>query len=211
MDLIDKTKLSLKIGDKVTYTRDNKIHTIVGYFFIKGFNNYDCGYGYVIDNVSVTLSCGTLIHGYDKEGRQLNLNTKNIRYVFEENIKLITDENMKEFTKKDLKTGMIVELNNQERYLVLNDVLLGSLDRIYLSHYENNLKYKIKYFDLNSINKVYSMNTSSWGEGFERTLRNVDEYSTLIWERPKVVELSMEEIANKLGIPVNQLRIKNNI
>ena len=88
MDLIDRTKLPLKKGDKVIYVNDNKIHTIIGYYFNKGFNNYNIDYGYVIDNVidggHKASSCG-----YDEIGRKLNLNDNTNFYVFPSSLTLI--------------------------------------------------------------------------------------------------------------------------
>lgn len=45
-------------------------------------------------------------------------------------------------------------------------------------------------------NELITLADGHWGGGLHNDV-------ILIWERPKVVELSMEEIANKLGIPVN--------
>ena len=204
MDLIDRTKLPLEIGDKVTYTGDNEIHTIIGYYFSNGFNNYDNPYGYVIDNRYPGHKA--FDYGYDKKGNHLNLNNSTNEYVLTYNIKLINTENKKEFTKKDLKTGMIVELKNSTRYLVLGDTLVGIDNQLLLSYYNEDLTLKSN-TDIKgpTICKVYKKYDGHWGGGFKEGL-----YTdiVLIWERPKVVELSMEEIANKLGIPVNQLRIK---
>lgn len=206
MDLIDRTKLPFEIGDEVTYAGDSEIHTIIGYFFSRGFNNYDCNYGYIIDNVITSGEYGLSNFCYDEIGRPLNVSES--FYVLPSSLTLITEENMKEFTKKDLKTGMIVELNSTARYLVLGDTLVGIDNQLLLSYYNENLTLKCNNMDSikrYTICKVYKKYVSHWGGGFKEGLYND---VILIWERPKVVELSMEEIANKLGIPVNQLRIK---
>ena len=204
MDLIDRTKLPFEIGDEVTYAGDSEIHTIIGYFFSRGFNNYDCNYGYIIDNVITSGEYGLSNFCYDEIGRPLSLSES--FYVLPSSLTLITEENMKEFTKKDLKTGMIVELKNSTRYLVLGDILVGIDNQLLLSYYNEDLTLKSN-TDIKgpTICKVYKKYDGHWGGGFKEGL-----YTdiVLIWERPKVVELSMEEIANKLGIPVTQLRIK---
>lgn len=205
MDLIDRTKLPFEIGDEVTYAGDNEVHTIIGYFFSRGFNHYDGSYGYIIDNI-ITRRYGLSNFCYDEIGRLLNLSEG--FYVLPSSLTLITDKNMKEFTKKDLKTGMIVELKDQERYLVLGDTLVGIDNQSLLSYYNEDLTLKCNNIDSIkrcTICKVYKKYDGHWGGGFKEGLHND---VILIWERPKVVELSMEEIANKLGIPVNQLRIK---
>lgn len=204
MDLIDRTKLPLKVGDKVTWWNDNRIHTIVGYYFNNGFNNYNSVYGYVIDNIS-KQGHKAFCYGYDKKGNHLKLNNFTNEYVSAYNVKLINTENMKEFTKNDLKTGMIVELNNGNRYLLVNDTLIGVTGQMNFSHYNENLIYNGD--NTYNINKVYLHENHYWGRGFNETLKSLCG-ATLLWERPKEVELTMQEIADKFGIPVEQLKIK---
>lgn len=203
MDLIDRTKLPFKEGDQVTFVYDNKIHTIIGYYFSNGFNNYNSSYGYVIDNIY--LGHNACCYGYDKEGNHLNLNNSINDYVIFRDVKLINTENMKEFTKKDLKTGMIVELATGTRYLLVNDTLIGATGQMGFSHYNENLIYEGD--STYNINKVYLHEDHYWGRGFKETLKSLCG-ATLLWERPKIIEMSVEEIAKKLGIPANQLRIK---
>ena len=203
MDLIDRTKLPLKVGDKVTWWNDNKIHTIIGYYFSDGFNNYNSNYGYVIDNRYPGHKA--FCYGYDKEGNHLKLNNFTNEYVNTYDVKLINTENMKEFTKKDLKTGMIVELATGTRYLLVNNTLIGATGQMNFSHYNENLIYDG--YSIYNINKVYLKEECYWGLGFNETLKSLCG-ATLLWERPKVTEMSIEEIAEKLGIPANQLRIK---
>ena len=182
MDLIDRTKLPLKIGDKVVWLKDNKVYTIKGYYFPYGFNNYNGNYGYYI-----------------------YLDSNNWHYVNNDEVKLINTENMKEFTKKDLKTGMIVELATGTRYLLVNDTLIGATGQMNFSHYNENLIYDGD--SIYNINKVYLKEECYWGLGFNRNLDTLC-HTTLLWERPEIIEMSVEEIAEKLGIPANQLRIK---
>lgn len=60
--------------------------------------------------------------------------------------------NKKEFTKEDIKNGAVVELRNGERYLKLDNTLLGLYNNrlkekytyyLLLDYYENNLNYTI--------------------------------------------------------------------
>ena len=203
MDLIDRTKLPFEIGDEVTYAGDSEIHTIIGYFFSRGFNNYDCNYGYIIDNVITSGEYGLSNFCYDEIGRPLSLSES--FYVLPSNLTLITEENMKEFTKKDLKTGMIVELTTGTRCLLVNNTLIGATGQMSLSNYDENLIYV--YDNTYNINKVYLHKDHYWGLGFKETLKSLCG-ATLLWERPEIIEMSIEEIAEKLGIPANQLRIK---
>lgn len=116
-------------------------------------------------------------------------------------------KDMKEFTLNDLQPGMIVEYRNQERRLVvlINNVLHLISPDCFLTNiqsvYNNDLTYK--YDKMLDIIKVYKITTV---RGLKEMLNLCD--SKLIWERKEIKEYTMQEIADKLGIPVEQLRIK---
>lgn len=106
--------------------------------------------------------------------------------------------------KSELKPGMVIEYANGERRLVIefnnNLVLLGNDSWGDLENISENLECTISK-DC-TINKVYE----PWSVlGLNSMLKNVHP---CIWERPKSVELTMEEIAEKFGINVEQLKIK---
>lgn len=112
----------------------------------------------------------------------------------------------KNFTKSDLKSGMIIQLNNGKYYLFVEGILIGEGGQLDINDYKEDLSlsdfFHKEYFD---IKKVYYKKYHSWGMGFNGSLI---QDLTLIWERKKCVEYTMQEIADKLGIPVEQLRIK---
>ena len=137
-------------------------------------------------------------------------------YMFEEIGWVWTDEMIEgpvktPFTKSDLKTGMVVEYRNGSRRLVLRDyqgtgknLLIG--DRwASFNFYNEDLTYDSgdKNYD---IVKVYA------AKDFCATLRLLDkeccEYR-VVWERKEIKEVTLEQIAEKFGVPVDQLRIKN--
>lgn len=104
--------------------------------------------------------------------------------------------------KSDLKPGMVIEYANSERRLVVtinNELYLIS----------NNMFAKVASFtddlkcDANhdrDIMKVFQPEASS--------LSSLLSCNNCIWVRPKETVLTMQEIADKFGIPVEQLRIK---
>lgn len=115
--------------------------------------------------------------------------------------KIITlNEYMKNFSKEDLKPGMVVEYKSGERRLVVE--INGELSLISngmfaeLNTFNNDLTH-----DRTNINivAVYKTKPSS--------LSTMLETTDLIWKRPEEVTLTMQEIANKFGIPVEQLKI----
>lgn len=106
--------------------------------------------------------------------------------------------------KSDLKPGMVVEYANGGRRLVIefNDelFLLSNNSWADLMHYNSDLE--CSYNKDFTINKVYN---PGYMQGLNSMLEDIH---FCIWERPKSVELTMEEIAEKFGINVEQLKIK---
>ena len=112
----------------------------------------------------------------------------------------------KEFTLNDLKVGMLVELRDGRKYLIaktIDNELVGTRDSGFMlvERYENDLSFEG--CSTNDIVKVYSI---------RKTKTNMYSYSTndrdLLFERKEPKELTMQEIADKFGIPVDQLKIK---
>lgn len=91
--------------------------------------------------------------------------------------------------KSDLKTGMLVELRNGERALVMEDMLVGNGTEIaYWGPMENFNK------DLtngcnseNDIVTVYSASTNRWGASFGLEQRSV------LWTRPTTKTVKLNE------------------
>ena len=117
--------------------------------------------------------------------------------------KIITlNEYMKNFSKEDLKPGMVVEYKNSERRLVV-DInselnLIANNSFAMLKDFNNDLTCN-NHSDL-SIVAVY---TPEIIESLSTMLRA----KNLVWKRPEEVTLTMQEIADKFGIPVEQLKI----
>lgn len=118
------------------------------------------------------------------------------------------EKSMKEFTINDIKPGMVVEYRNGERRLAVlikdnlhflsNDKVLPNVKEIY----NNDLTYRngesldiMKVYNVNSIYEMFG-------------LLNNDRYLNLLWERPKEVVITMDEIAKKFGYNVEQIQIK---
>ena len=96
-----------------------------------------------------------------------------------------------EFTKADLKDGMVVEVDNGKKFLVLGDKFIGYSEWLSLSHYTDELS-----DGQWTVNKVYKTNPYTIHNIFE------SKHLTLIWERkeePKPVEMTLKEICKALG------------
>ena len=77
--------------------------------------------------------------------------------------------------KSDLKTGMVVELRNENKYLVMNDSILNLDGWDKMSNYEDDLTSRA--FDSLDILKVYETSGGSFKNMF------LNSNLTLIWER----------------------------
>ena len=123
-----------------------------------------------------------------------------VEYILQTGV-VTTIENLKPMKKelKDyLKPGYIVEYDDGDRYAITQDVH-GNMFGIQLG--KANQWSPLK--SLHRIMTVYQINKPT-------NLHWVDVKSsvvTKVWER-KEVELTMQEIADKFGIDVNQLKIK---
>ena len=112
----------------------------------------------------------------------------------------------KEFTLSDLKVGMLVVVRCGYEYLVAKNDNEG----MFFTNEDGWTECKTKQNDMKSaicedfdIMKVYSMPSKN---------RDAFNYSTenrkLLFERKEPKELTMQEIADKFNIPVDQLKIK---
>ena len=109
--------------------------------------------------------------------------------------------------KNDLKAGMIVETVNKKLYLLVSnerDGLYGLNNEGWLRLLDFSEDLKCIHSESCSINKVYS-GQQPVGLQYLNNFKG-----NLLWEREKEkIELTLGDIANKLGIPVEQLRIKD--
>ena len=107
---------------------------------------------------------------------------------------------MKQKELKDyLKPGYVVEYEEGNKFVITQDVH-GNIFGIQLG--ESNLWSSLTVLD--SITKVYQIDKP--GCLHKRSISN--NSLTLVWEKPQETELTMQQIADKFGIDVNQLKIK---
>ena len=92
-------------------------------------------------------------------------------------------------TKSDLKNGMVVELRNGKRFLIVNDLGIGKDSCIDLDEffgYDENL-YDISGFSEFDITKIYKTVGNTFKTLFDKDRLN------LIWEREEETKLSKED------------------
>ena len=98
-------------------------------------------------------------------------------------------EKIKTMTKSDLKNGMVVELRNGKRFLIVNDLGIGKDSCINLDGffgYDENLN-DVSEFSEFDITKIYKTVGTTFKTLFDK------ERLSLIWEREEKQELSNED------------------
>jgi hypothetical protein len=117
--------------------------------------------------------------------------------------KLVEFNSLIKMKKTDLKPGMVVEYANGDKRLVAtinNELyLIGEHMFATLASFSDDLTCDTNP-DVNIV-KVFQPKEAS-------SLSSLLDCKNCIWERPKETVLTMQEIADKFGIPVEQLKIK---
>lgn len=169
--------------------------------YFKPFNYYNL----IILNFGNNLGYVSNVKDYFKNGHNRELVT-NVEEFLERAAKLKCftykrkDIMEKEFNINKLEVGMIVEYKSGDRRLILPD----SKGNLFLSRLNYFKPSTIKSADKYEIYKVYKIKYQTDLNSLLKCSNNLE----LIWEKPKEVELTIQEIADKFGISVEQLKIK---
>lgn len=154
------------------------------------------------DNVSYINNNGEIINTSilgmawheEKHTMWYQLATGATRFV--ENIwKTMKQKELKDY----LKSGYVIEYDDGSRFVITQDVHGNNFGlQIGASILWDSLE------TLEGIVKVYQIDRPG---ALHKTFIH-DTHLTLVWEKPKEVELTMQQIADKFGIDINQLKIK---
>lgn len=88
---------------------------------------------------------------------------------------------MKKFTKVDFHNGNYVKLKNRQWYIVVNDFLVGRLNSVSLSDYDDNLKHKGEGYDYLDVVEVRDYDVIIAGINDEKAVfRN-----SILWKSSK--------------------------
>lgn len=175
---------------------DIQLQMLVNKASKNGYNKWSSGKEFTVESIKEN-KCDIIYLEYD-----FTVQYSDAFYARVHNTKLITIQEYIAMKKSDLKPGMVVEYANGERRLVVtinNELYLIS----------NHMFAKVNLFTDNlecvtnpdrNIVKVFQPEASS--------LNSLLNCNNCIWIRPKETVLTMQEIADKFGIPVEQLKIK---
>lgn len=137
----------------------------------------------------------------DKELSYSNLST--LEYREKNNYKVVVFNELIQMKKSDLKPGMVVEYASGEKRLVVtinNELyLISRASFADVKSFNDDLTCSNNP-DINIV-KIYLPREAA-------SLSALFECKNCIWERQKETVLTIQEIADKFGIPVEQLKIK---
>ena len=126
-----------------------------------------------------------------------------LKYHEKNNCKVVVINELIQMKKSDLKPGMVVEYASGEKRLVVtinNELyLISRASFADVKSFNDDLTCSNNP-DINIV-KIYLPREAA-------SLSALFECKNCIWERPKETVLTMQEIADKFGIPVEQIRIK---
>ena len=175
---------------------DNQLDILVNYLVANHYKWLNS----ILDKKSITRG-DVLYMENDKELSYSSLVT--FKLCFNDNYELVVFNDLIQMKKSDLKPGMVVEYANCEKRLV---VTINS--ELYLISRNSFADIKSFNEDLTcssdpkmNIVKVYQPKGAA-------SLSTLLQCDNCIWVRPKEVVLTMQEIADRFGIPVEQLKIK---
>ena len=174
---------------------DNQLHMLVDYLIA---NHYKWNIS-TLDKKSITR-CEVLYMDDDK-----GLSYSTLITLKNSESKVVTFNELIQMKKSDLKPGMVVEYASGDKRLVvtINDelCLIGENSFAEMGSFNDDLTCNGNP-DINIV-KVYQPEEAA-------SLNTLLKCGDCIWERPKETVLTMQEIADKFGIPVEQIRIKKN-
>ena len=147
-----------------------------------------------------TRTCYSFNHG----------NYGNFDYYERANYTILEWEDFMEFTKDDLKIGYVVQFENGA-YAMFVNTLIGLVfitqDGVFvkLTDYKGDLTT----FSNTDIEESYSIVKVFGFSRLTMATLNITPYDReLLWERKEPKELTMQEIADKFGVDVKDLKIK---
>lgn len=95
----------------------------------------------------------------------------------------------------EIKPGMVIETQSKNTWIVF-PTEKGLAVTSYQANQWDNINSFIEDFE-NNIETIYDLSDSNFLTG-----------GTKLWEKPKETALTMDQIAEKFGIPVEKLKIK---
>ena len=176
---------------------DNQLYMLVDYLIA---NHYEWNIS-ILDKESITR--GEVLYMDDDKGLSYSTLITLKDREKNNNCKVVTFNELIQMKMSNLKPGMVVEYANGKRRLVvtINNELCLISENSFAEMGSFNDDLTCNGSPDKNIVKVYQPEEAA-------SLYTLLRCGDCIWERPKEIVLTMQEIANKFGIPVEQLKIK---
>ena len=123
-------------------------------------------------------------------------------------------KNELEFSKSDLKSGMFVKTRNGELQVFVKDYLGRGDDLLIGKHWSGITNYNndltANWGDKNwDIMEVWEPNVMTYLPEIIANPEKLQNKATRVMQRVEVVELTLKDVAEKFGLRVEQVRIKD--
>lgn len=197
----DLSKLKYRIGDKVLY--QGKPTEIIAYC-IGG--NAD----YTIQLYSSRSHRGSTL-SVDEFGNPLEFDECSAFYVSERDLTLIESNIM---TPNDLKNFDIVTTRDKKQWFVYNDIFIEIYDStriLFKSNFNSDMQHNTWHCqDIMKVERLdVELHCLYLDAAMNRYLKKASDFRyETVYERVETTELTMQQIADKFGVPVETLKIK---
>lgn len=200
----------LKIGDYVYH--NGSLAKILAYYATSELYDKLFVKGYTIETTKEAGHAADL-YSYNEYGEKVSFPQNNAWYA------LFRNCSASEFTvlKESLKDFDAVVLRNGHKMYKYSHAFIATDEKdplifINLNLYNNNLECSSD--SRKDVMQVWRPKSTTKVNEFLNVMRNtsgncdMNEYFNLQWQRKETVEITMDDIAKKFGIPVEQLKIK---
>ena len=176
----------LENNTKCKWVSDNKPTDIK--LFSGSCNHHNAPLTIIINNNILTWT-------YEGEKYEISFNKFKEKYIETEDLRRL------------LQPGLIVRTRNNDRF-----ILIKGTDTVFLSGKNawismSNIKEDL-INEFNSDYDIMEIYQSNLGFNADFYLDTDIAYKVTVWKREETVELTLDEIANKFGIDIKQLKIK---
>ena len=106
----------------------------------------------------------------------------------------------------EIKSGMVINLKYPEVSGLISYVVFSLKHRLAVVQYGTNNHYRVGYWT-DDVNNFYNTHKDYIEEIRDVTDNAILDGGTILWKKPKEIILTMNEIAEKFGYPVEQIKI----
>lgn len=175
---------------------------------IKNINNFDIYPLLVINRGENLGSCTNLIKEDAKHSNRELI--ADVEEFLERAAKLkgftYKRKDIMEINGIEIKPGMVINLKYPEVSGLISYVVFSLKHRLAVVQYGTNNHYRVGYWT-DDVNNFYNTHKDYIEEIRDVTDNAILDGGIILWKKPKEIILTMDEIAEKFGYPVEQIKI----